>query len=102
MSITIDIPKNIDRVPEMCSRKEHVDKVPLLKQMLWNGVESYLVDQYSGGRIIKEKLAEMPSLDIYDVNELLEKYHVKSSIAMRGLPGELMLLGEQANTNKHL
>lgn len=52
MSITIDIPKNIDRVPEMRSREEHVGKVPVLKQMLWNGVESYLVDQYSGGRII--------------------------------------------------
>ena len=81
MSITIDIPKNIDRVPEMRSHEEHVDKVSVLKQMLWNGVESYLVDQYSGGRISKEKLAEMLVLDIYDVNELLEKYHVKSSIS---------------------
>jgi hypothetical protein len=81
MSITIDIPKNIDRVLDMRSREEHVDKVSVLKQMLWNGVESYLVDQYSGGRISKEKLTEMLGLDIYDVNELLEKHHVKSSIS---------------------
>ena len=81
MSITIDIPKNIDRVPEMRSREEHVDKVSVLKQMLWNGVESYLFDQYSGGRISKEKLAGMLGLDIYDVNELLEKYPVTSSIS---------------------
>lgn len=81
MSITIDIPKNIDRVLDMRSREEHVDKVSVLKQMLWNGVESYLVDQYSGGRISKEKLAEMLGLDIFDVNELLEKHHVKSSIS---------------------
>ena len=81
MSITIDIPKNIDRVPEMRSRKEHVGKVSVLKQMLWNGVESYLVDQYSCGRISMEKLAEMSGLDIYGVNELLEMYHVKSSIS---------------------
>ena len=81
MSITIDIPKNIDRILDMRSREEHVDKVSVLKQMLWNGVESYLVDQYSGGRISKEKLAELLGLDIYDVNELLEKYHVMSSIS---------------------
>lgn len=81
MSITIDIPKNIDRVLEMRSREEYVDKISVLKQMLWNGVVSYLVDQYSGGRISKEKLAEILNLDIYDVNELLEKYHVKSSIS---------------------
>ncbi len=83
MSITIDIPKNIDRVLDMRSREEHVDKVSVLKQMLWNGVESYLVDQYSGGRISKEKLAELLGLDIYDVNELLEKYHVMSSISYK-------------------
>ena len=64
MSITIDIPKNIDRVLEMRSREEHVDKVSVLKQMLWNGVESYLVDQYSRGRISEEKPAEMLGLDI--------------------------------------
>jgi len=81
MSITIDIPKNIYHVPEIRSREEHDGKVPVLKLMLWNGVESYLVDQYSGGRISKEKLAEMPGLDIYGGNELLEKYHVKSSIS---------------------
>lgn len=81
MSITIDIPKSIDRVLEMRSCEEHIDKVSVLKQMLWNGVESYLVDQYSGGRISKEKLAEMHGLDTYDVNELSEKHHVKSSIS---------------------
>ena len=81
MSITIDMPKNIDRVLEMRSREEHVDKVSVLKQMLWNGVESYLVDQYSGGWINKEKLAELLGLDIYSVNELLEKHYVRSSIS---------------------
>ena len=45
MSITIDILKSIDRVLEMRSREEHVDKISVLKQMLWNGVESYLVSQ---------------------------------------------------------
>ena len=81
MSITIDLPKNIDRGLDMRSREEHIGKVSVFKQMLWNGVESYLVDQYSRGRISKGKLTEIPSLDIYDVNELLEKYHVKSSIS---------------------
>lgn len=81
MNITIDIPKNIDRILDMRAGEQHVDKMSVLKQMLWNGVESYLVDQYSGGRISKEKLAELLGLDIYDVNELLEKHHVKSSIS---------------------
>lgn len=81
MSITIDIPKNIDRILDMRSREQHVDKISVLKQMLWNGVESYLADQYSSGKISKDKLAELLGLDIYDVNELLEKHHVKASIS---------------------
>ena len=52
-----------------------------LKQMLWDGVESYLVNQYSSGKISKGKLAELLNSDIYEVNEVLDKYHVKSSIS---------------------
>jgi len=66
----------------------------VLKQMLWNGVVSYLVDQYSGGRINKEKLAELLGLDIYDVNELLEKHHVKSSISYERFTRGIDIAGE--------
>ena len=81
MSITIDIPKNIDRILDMRSREQHVDKISVLKQMVWNGVEFYLTDQYSNGKISKDKLADLLGLDVYDVNELLEKHHVKASIS---------------------
>ncbi len=52
-----------------------------LKQMLCEGAESYLVDRYSNGKISKDKLGELLGMDIYEVNELLEKYHVRSSIS---------------------
>jgi len=81
MSITIDIPHNIDLILDQRAREEHIDKVSVMKQMLREGAESYLVGQYSHGRISKDKLAELLDMDIYEVNELLEKYHVKSSIS---------------------
>lgn len=81
MSVTIDVPKNIDLILDMRSHEEHIDKISVLKQVLWEGVESYLVNQYSAGKISKEKLAELLDLDIYDVNSVLEKYRVKSSIS---------------------
>ncbi len=81
MSITIDIPYNIDLILDQRAREEHIDKVSVMKQMLREGAEFYLVGQYSHGRISKDKLAELLDLDIYEVNELLEKYHVKSSIS---------------------
>ena len=66
----------------MHSREEHADNVSVLKQILWNGVELYLVDQYSGGRISNEKLVEY-LVWIYSVNELFEKYHVRSNISYK-------------------
>ncbi|TFH43904.1 MAG: hypothetical protein E4G94_04230 [ANME-2 cluster archaeon] len=81
MSITIDIPQNIDLILDQRAREEHIDKISVMKQMLREGAEFYLVGQYSRGRISKDKLAELLDLDIYEVNELLEKYQVKSSIS---------------------
>lgn len=81
MSITIDVPKNIENILDLRSREEHIDRVSVLKQMLWDGVESYLVNQYSGGKISKGKLAELLNLDIYGVNDVLEKHHIKSNIS---------------------
>lgn len=81
MSIMIDVPKNIENILDMRSREEHIDRISVLKQIIWDGVESYLVDQYSNGKISKGKLAELLNLDIYGVNEVLEKHHVKSTIS---------------------
>jgi len=81
MSITIDIPKNIENVLDIRCKEEHIDRMSVLKQMLWDGVESYLVNQYSSGKISKGKLAELLNSDIYDVNDVLDKYHIKSSVS---------------------
>ncbi len=81
MSITIDVPKNIDNILDMRSKEEHIDRLSVLKQMLWDGVESYLINQYSSGKISKGKFAELLDLDIYGVNEVLEKHHIKSTIS---------------------
>ncbi|RZN14296.1 MAG: hypothetical protein EF812_05780 [Methanosarcinales archaeon] len=89
MRITIDVPKSIDSILNQRSHEEHLNKVSALKQMLWEGAESYLVNQYSRSRISKDKLAELPDLDIYEVNELMEKHHVKFSISYERFTREI-------------
>ncbi len=83
MSVTIDIPRNIDMILNQRSREEHIDTISVLKQMIREGAELYLINQYSDGKISKGKLAELLDLDMYEVNELLEKYHVKASISYK-------------------
>ncbi len=81
MTITIDIPPTIQNILDKRSRDMHLDKESILKQMLWDGAEYYLIKEYSNGRISKGKLAEMLDINIYEVNDLLKKHHVKDSIS---------------------
>jgi len=73
-------PKNIEPLIEHPDF-ELVEGSILDKELLWDGVESYLVNQYSSGKISKGKLVELLDLDIYGVNEVLEKHHIKSTIS---------------------
>ncbi len=54
-------------------------------EYLKEGAKSNLIARYSSGKISKEKLAELLNSDIYEVNEVLDKYHVKSSISYEKL-----------------
>ncbi|MBC2699099.1 MAG: hypothetical protein HF976_15240 [ANME-2 cluster archaeon] len=72
MTIIIDVLKKIETILNQRAKGEHIDKVSIFKQMLRKGAGSYLVDQYSSGRISKERLAKMLEL---------EKYHVRSGIS---------------------
>jgi len=102
MSITIDVSKNIDNVSDLRSLEEHIDRISVLKQMLWDGAESYLVNQYSSGKISKGKLTELLDPDVYAVNEVLEKHHVKSTLATRDLPAALKFPKNPVNIDKSI
>lgn len=80
MSITIDIPPSIENILEKRAREQHLEKESILRQMLWDGAERYLVEEYSKGNVSKGKLAEMLEMDIYEVNELLERYNIKGNL----------------------
>ncbi len=57
-----------------------IDRESILRQMLRESAEHYLVEEYSNGRISKGKLAEMLDMNIYEVNDLLDRYHIKGNL----------------------
>lgn len=77
MTVTLDIPANVDQILNLRSREEHLDKMSVLRQLLHEGVETYLVHSYSNGKISKERLAELLDKDIY------EEYGVRSNISYK-------------------
>jgi predicted HTH domain antitoxin len=80
MSITIEIPPSIENILNKRALEQHLDRESILKQMLWESAEHYLVEEYSKGRISKGKLGEMLDMDIYEVNDLLDRYHIKGNL----------------------
>ncbi len=40
MTVTLDIPANIDQILNLRSREEHLDKMSVLRQLLHEGVET--------------------------------------------------------------
>ena len=59
----------------------NIDRESILKQILWDSAEHYLVEEYSRSRISKGKLAEMLDMNIYEVNDLLDRYHIKGNLS---------------------
>jgi predicted HTH domain antitoxin len=100
MSVTIDIPKNIDMVLNQRSLEEHIDTISVLKQMIREGAELYLINQYSNGKTSKGKLAELLEMDMYEVNELLEKYNIKASISYDRFTRGIKTAQETAKSQK--
>ena len=81
-------------------KEEHIDTISALKQMIREGAELYLINQYSNGKTSKGKLAELLDLDMYEVNELLEKYHVKASISYDRFTRGIKTAEETAKSQK--
>jgi len=63
MHVALEVPKNI---MEIAKQRSHAEK--------------YLAERYSEGEISIEKLAELLDVDLYRAHEILERYHIKSSI----------------------
>jgi hypothetical protein len=81
MHVAIEVPRNIMDIVKLRAQQEHLDEKATLKQLLCMGAEKYLAERYSEGEISIEKMAELLGVDLYMAHEILEKYHIKSSIS---------------------
>ena len=71
------IDENIFPVIELRAREEYVDKTTALRQLLYQGVEDYLMKLYGEGRISLGKAAEALNKSVHDVLLIAEKRKIK-------------------------
>ena len=62
---------------DLKSKEEHTNKAIVLKQFLYKGLEDYVINLVSRGRLSIGKAAEILDLSIYDVHEIAKSRGIK-------------------------
>ena len=79
--MTIVYPMKIEEeimpIIELKSREEHSNKAIVLKQLLYKGLESYLLDLIAKGRLTIGRAAEILGVSIYDIQEMAKSKDIK-------------------------
>ena len=77
------IEENIPKVAELRSKEEHTNRTTAIKQFLHSGVEEYLLELCSQGRISLGKIAEILHKNIYDLQESAKKKGIELGITAK-------------------
>jgi hypothetical protein len=72
------IPEGLMELAEAKSRTERTDRSTALRQLLYAGAESYVLDLLEEGRISASRAAEVLGMSVYRVHELVEKHHIRA------------------------
>ena len=73
------IREEIMPIIELKSKEEHTNKAVVLKQMIYKGMEDYILKLIEKGRISIGKAAEILDVSIYDIHEIAESKGIKLS-----------------------
>ena len=79
---------------ELKSKEEHTNKAIVLKQFLYKGLEDYVIDLISRGRLSIGKAAEILDLSIYDIQEIAKSKGLKLSATIEQRQSSKKLLGK--------
>ena len=71
------IREEIMPIIELKSKEEHSNKAIVLKQLLYKGLEDYLLGLIAKGRLTVGRSAEILDVSIYDIQEMAKSRGIK-------------------------
>ena len=71
------IREEIMPIIELKSKEEHSNKAIVLKQLLYKGLEDYLLGLIAKGRLTVSKAAEILGVSVYDIQEMAKSREIK-------------------------
>ncbi len=87
MTVVYPLKLRDDIIPiiELKSKEEHTNKAIVLKQLIYDGIENYVIKLCADGRLSVGKAAEILDLSIYDIHKIAKNRGVKLSITKEQL-----------------
>ncbi|MAE43293.1 hypothetical protein CMO93_05960 [Candidatus Woesearchaeota archaeon] len=78
----IKIREEIMPLIDLKSKEEHTNKSIVLKQLLYKGLEEYILGLIAKGRLSVGKAAEILDTSIYNIHELAKSKGIKLSASL--------------------
>jgi len=71
------IPNNLMELVEAISRERYIDKSTALRQLMYEGAETYVLSSIKEGRLSVSKGAEILNKSVYEIYRLAKKGKIK-------------------------
>jgi predicted HTH domain antitoxin len=91
--LNIRIPKKLARELEALAEVEHVAKIDMARQLLWEGVtrrkQDVALKLYEEGQVSKSRAAEIAGLSLWEFTELVERRGMRWGYSLEEAKQEL-------------
>jgi predicted HTH domain antitoxin len=98
--LNIRIPKKLARELEALAEVEHVAKIDMARQLLWEGIarrkQEVAIKLYEQGQVSKSRAAEIAGLSMWEFTELVEQRGARWDYSLEEAKQELQRLLSEA------
>jgi predicted HTH domain antitoxin len=98
--LNLRIPKKLARELEALAEVEHVAKIDIARQLLWEGIarrkQEIALKLYGQGQVSKSRAAEIAGLSLWEFTELVEQQGARWDYSLEEAKQELQRLLSEA------
>ncbi len=94
--LNLRIPKQLERELEALAEVEHIAKIDMARQLLWEGIvrrkQEVALKRYAQGQVSKSRAAELAGLSLWEFTDLVEQRGARWEYSLKEAKQELQRL----------
>lgn len=98
--LNLRIPQDLALELEELARVEHLEKIDIARQLLWEGVarrkQELAVKLYAEGKVTKARAAELAGVSLWEMIDLIEQHKVRWDYSLEEAKVEIKEVLRQA------